>query len=392
MISENSGDSDSRRIRRIRLSDYLIFLIIRNSEYSEFSKTMFKSARVKLTAWYLLIIMTISLSFSGVIYRVETLELDRVERAQRLRIERGLPERFRVIPFNQQDDLPNFFRLDPALIEETKSRLVLFLVMINSVILVTSALAGYFLAGRTLEPIENSLEEQKRFVADASHELRTPLTALKTSLEVALRDKKMTLTDAKKVLDDNLEEVENLKSLSDKLLSLARYQSNGHSLSFKEVNIKEVVEKAIKKITPLAKEKEIGLESKVAFRRNSSMQASQKLMGNEESLEEMLLIFLDNGVKYTPKGGKVAVETLVSGKWLVVRVKDTGIGIAKDELPHIFDRFYRAEQSRSKEKVSGFGLGLSLAKKIIEIHKGTVEVESVLGKGTSFTIKLPLKQ
>jgi len=207
---------------------------------------MFKSARIKLTAWYLLIIMTISFSFSGVIYRASTFELDRVERAQRQRVERGWPERFPAIPFDQQGDLPRFFRLDPAIIEETKNHLILFLVWVNSIILVTSALAGYFLAGKTLAPIENTLEEQKRFIADASHELRTPLTALKTSLEVALRDKKMTLPDAKKVLDDNLEEVESLKLLSDKLLSLARYQSNGHNLAFKEVDIKGIVEKAVK--------------------------------------------------------------------------------------------------------------------------------------------------
>jgi len=352
---------------------------------------MFHSARIKLTAWYLLIIMTISLSFSGVIYRASTWELDRVERMQRQRIERGWPQRFPSIPFNQQDELPGFFRLDSALIEETKSHLLLFLAAVNAVILVTSALAGYFLAGRTLAPIENSLEEQKRFIADASHELRTPLTALKTSLEVALRDKKMTLTDAKKVLDENLGEVESLKSLSDKLLSLARYQSNGHSLAFNEIEIKEVVEKAVKKIQPLAKEKEIEIETETELGTSPSASSGFILNANEESLEEMLLIFLDNAVKFTPKGGKVFVDTVTSGRWLVIRIKDTGIGIAKEDLPHIFDRFYRADQSRTKEKVSGFGLGLSLAKKIIEIHKGTVDVESKVGKGTEFRIKFPLK-
>lgn len=345
--------------------------------------------------------MIISIAFSVAIYKVLTIELDRVEKTQRLRIERGLPERFRTqIPFDLRDELFRPFRLDTELIAETKKHLAIVLVWINFGILGASALAGYFLAGRTLKPIENSLEEQKRFVADASHEFRTPLTVLKTSMEVALRDKKMTLTDAKKVLGDNLEEVESLKSLSDKLLSLARYQSNGQSLVFKEVDISWVVEKVAKKISLLAKEKEVELRTEVK---------SQKLIANEESLEEMLLIFLDNAVKYTPKGGRVTVVTKADKKWLEVKVKDTGIGIAKEDLPYIFDRFYRADQSRTREhlrggrlslrshdssdgeEIGGFGLGLSLAKKIVEIHKGSVEVASVLGKGTTFTIKLPLR-
>lgn len=328
--------------------------------------------------------MIISIAFSVAIYKVLTMELDRVERTQRLRIERGLPERFRTqIPFDLRDELFRPFRLDTELIAETKKHLAIVLAWINFGILGASALAGYFLAGRTLKPIENSLEEQKRFVADASHEFRTPLTVLKTSIEVALRDKKMTLVQAKDLIKGNLEEVNSLQSLSNELLSLARYQSNGKSMTFSKVGIAGVVEEACRKISPLAKEKEIELKMDVKNR---------ILWANKESLEEMLLIFLDNAVKYTPNKGKVTVSTDKSRNYLVIKVKDTGTGIAKEDLPHIFDRFYRADQSRSKEKISGFGLGLSLAKRIIEIHKGKVEVASVLSKGTTFTIKLPVGQ
>lgn len=324
--------------------------------------------------------------------------MDLRHRAEELGIPlpRFFTERPEDLPSRLREMTPRYFFVED--LEETKRRLILNLLLLNGEILIFSSLAGYFLAGKTLKPIENALEEQKRFVADASHELRTPLTALKTSLEVALRDKKMALADAKNVLEDNLEEVESLKSLSDKLLSLTRYQSNGQNLAFKEVNIREVIQKAVKKVTPLAKEKEIEVKLSFDSAPHQKVPGSAqdklsglKLEGNKESLEEMLLIFLDNGVKYTPKGGRVTIEGQSNKKSYVIKVKDTGIGIAKDELPHIFDRFYRADQSRSKEKVSGFGLGLSLAKKIIEIHKGTVEVASVLGKGTTFTIKLPLK-
>lgn len=305
------------------------------------------------------------------------------------------------------EDLPLRLRETPSRyffvedFEEAKRRLLLNLLLINGAIFGVSALAGYFLAGKTLRPIENALEEQKRFVADASHELRTPLTALKTSMEVALRDKKMSLIQARDLIKDNLEDINSMQSLTNKLLSLANYQSNGHNLVFEEVEISEVIKDTYRKISPLAKEKDIEVNLKIK---------DQKLLANKESLKEMMLIFLDNGVKYTPTGGKVTVEGESNKRNFVIKVKDTGIGIAKEDLPHIFDRFYRADQSRSRshlrgdrlslrshdssdgEEIGGFGLGLSLAKKIIEIHKGTVEVASVLGRGTTFTIRLPLKQ
>lgn len=348
---------------------------------------MFKSARIKLTVWYLLIIMTISLFFSGVIYIEMAREFERGFRRMDIRhraedlgipLPRFFPSQPEDLPSRLRETAPRYFFVED--LEEAKRRLIFNLGVLNVAILGISALAGYFLAGRTLAPIENALEEQKRFVADASHELRTPLTALKTSLEVALRDKKITLGEAKMVLEENLTEVESLKTLTDKLLDLTRYQGNGHNLKFEEIDIKTVAEKAVKKILPLAREKAIDLKTEVK---------SQKLLAHEESLEEMLLIFLDNAVKYTPKNGKVTVMTEADKKWLVIKIKDTGIGISKEDLPHIFDRFYRVDQARSKEKVAGFGLGLSLARKVIEIHKGTMEISSVLGKGTTFTIKLP---
>lgn len=350
---------------------------------------MFHSARIKLTAWYLLIIMVVSLSFSGVIYKETVTELERGFRVMALRHQANemgilLPRIFSGRP----EDLPPLLREAPAqyFLEEdfweAKKRVLLNLLLINGAILVFSTLSGYFLAGKTLRPIEKSLEEQKRFIADASHELRTPLTALRTSMEVSLRDTKMPLSEAKTLIKSNLEEVVGLQSLSDKLLSLACFQGNGHSLNFKEVDIAEAVGKVTKKILPLAKEKEIKLAEKVG---------SQIIWADEENLQEMLWIFLDNSVKYTPRGGKVIIETKSDKKWLIIKVEDTGIGIAEEDLPYIFDRFYRADQSRSKEEVAGFGLGLSLAKKIIEMHKGTIGVSSVLGKKTIFTIRLPLK-
>ena len=350
---------------------------------------MFKSARLKLTGWYLLIIMLVSVFFSTVIYLGTVQELERGFHRAELRFraeELGIPlpqgfqERSEDLPPRLREISPRFFSVEE--LQTTENRLRLNLLVINGVILGVSAVVGYFLAGKTLKPIEESLEEQKRFVADASHELRSPLTALKTSMEVALRDRKMSLPEAKRVIKSNLEDIDSLQSLSNNLLSLANFQSNGHNLVFKKIEIAEVLRNAYRKILPLAKEKNIKI--RIEFKK-------QTILANKESLEGMVFIFLDNAIKYTPKDGEVVVTTKVGKRNLVIKIKDTGIGISKEDIPHIFDRFYRVDQSRSKENVLGFGLGLSLAKRIIEIHKGTVEVSSGLRKGTTFTISLPIK-
>jgi two-component system sensor histidine kinase CiaH len=331
---------------------------------------MFKKARLKLTAWYLAIIMFISLSFSAFIYSSVTLEIQNrfsiIERRLELR-----PDGFGP-PSGQVE----YFIED---LEASRNRILLVLLYTNITILFFSAVAGYFLAGKTLTPIEKSMEEQRRFVADASHEFRTPLTSLQTSIEVALRDKKMDLNDAKDVLKGSLGDIENLTSLSNYLLGLARFQNN--SLSKASLNIKDVVKKVEKQIAPIAKSKNIFLKVE---------SDNIKIVGNEESLEKLVTIFLDNAVKYTSQGGKVTLLTKKDRRYLLINVKDTGIGISKKDLPHIFERFYRADLSRSKEEITGFGLGLAMAKEIVDLHKGTIDVESQPGKGSTFIIKLPL--
>jgi two-component system sensor histidine kinase CiaH len=318
---------------------------------------MFKKARLKLTTWYLLIIMTISLSFSGVIFRSVTREFQR-----RLNlIERRLDLRGRG--FNPPVGQTRFFIQD---IKESRQKVLFILLYTNGVIFAFSALAGYFLAGKTLSPIEEVVEEQKRFVADASHELKTPLTALQTSIEVALRDKKLKLKD--------------LKKLTNSLLSLARYQQD-NNFTKERLDLKDVIENVYKKISPLAKKKKIQLKIKTK---------SVKISANKESLEKLITILLDNAVKYTPKNGKVTLEISKNKRYLKLKVKDTGIGIPERDIPYIFDRFYRADKSRSKLNLAGFGLGLSMAKRIVEMHNGSIKAKSSPKKGSTFTVKLPI--
>ncbi len=342
---------------------------------------MFRSARIKLTAWYLLIIMLVSISFSVVVYKVLTSELDRVERVQRLRSEFNLAPRLPEISTpSLRDGLTRPFRLDPDLIEETKRRLAIALALVNLAILGASALAGYFLAGRTLRPLAEMVDEQNRFISDASHELRTPLTSLKTEIEVNLRSNKLNLNEAKDLLKSNLEEVNNLQILSDGLIKLTQYRQKNNGLTFAQISLKETAEEAVKKVSTLAKNKSITIIDKVA---------DQTIEGNRPALTEMFVIFLDNAIKYSPDLSKIKLSSERTDGSILIHIADEGFGIEGKDIPHLFDRFFRADKSRNKTEAAGYGLGLSIAKQIIERHNGSVNVKSKLGKGTTFTIRLP---
>jgi two-component system sensor histidine kinase CiaH len=329
---------------------------------------MFRSARIKLTAWYLLIIMLVSMSFSMVIFRVLTTELNRIERIEKLQIEHRFPQ-------------PPVF-LDPDLIEETKQRLVLRLAAINVLILAGSAVAGYFLAGRTLKPIADMVDEQNRFITDASHELRTPLTSLKSEIEVNLRDSRLSLDQAKTLLKSNLEEVNYLQVLSDGLIRLTQYQKEHKGLEVTDISLYDIAKEAIRKVAHAAKEKKITITNDIR---------STNLQGNQTALTELFVIFLDNAIKYSPKQKTVYLTSKKSDGHVLIDIADQGIGIAEKDIPHLFNRFYRADKSRTKTDVPGYGLGLSIAKQIVDQHNGTIRVTSIPHRGTTFTIELPIK-
>ncbi len=329
---------------------------------------MFKKARLKLTAWYLLIIMALSLSFSAFIYKSITLEFER----RLLAIERRMD--FGIRRFAPPPEQLEYLVDDLAV---AKLKLLFILLYTNGVIFIFSFISGYFLAGKTLKPIEYTLEEQKRFIADASHELKTPLTVMKTSMEVALRNKKLDLKSAKKALKETIEETDNLSKLSNDLLSISRLGHN--NIQFEKVESENAINSVVMKFGPLAEKKKIKINKTLD---NVSFNASK------DYFEKLITILIDNALKYTKNGGEISVRSEVDKKYLKIIIKDNGIGIAKDDLPRIFDRFYRADSSRSKENVSGFGLGLSLAKQIVEIHKGSIAVVSEEGKGSTFTVKL----
>lgn len=335
---------------------------------------MFKTARLKLTAWYLLIIMIVSFAFSTIIYRAASTELERFSRLQRLRFET------QYIP-----GLPTFHTTlieppEPDLLAESKHRLLLFLGLINTSIFVISGGLGFILAGRTLEPIEKMVEEQKQFVSDSSHELRTPITALKSNLEVALRDKKLNTRSARYTLKESLEDVNRLQNLSEKLLNLSNYGSALERNST-PLNLIDEISCAIKALHPLASQKHITISKKVE---------KLNVVARPGSLTELMTILLENAIQYSKPRTHIAITARSSKDSVIISIKDKGIGIAPKDLPHIFDRFYRADTSRSFRSEQGYGLGLSIAKGIVESYGGVITAESRLGEGSTFTVRLPI--
>lgn len=350
---------------------------------------MFRSARLKLTGWYLLIIMLISIIFSGILYGVINQEYNRIEHGQRVRqemMQNGVSpfyEEFRqqreelgehIPPIPSPDDL--------QVINEARIRLQAILILANLGIMVFAGIAGYFLAGRTLRPIKEMIDEQNRFITDASHELRTPLTSLKTSIEVYLRDKNHTLSESDKLLLSNLEEVNNLQYLSDNLIKLSNPQKNNGDLVFESLELTGVLEEALKKVVNQSKQKNIKIVNHVK---------KSTVLGDRQSLMELFVIILDNAIKYSPKNKSVILSSEITNQQITINIKDEGIGIDKTDIPHLFDRFYRADSSRTSKEIHGYGLGLSIAKQIIEIHNGLIKVESNPGKGTVFSVQFPVR-
>lgn len=348
---------------------------------------MFQSARIKLTARYLLIIMVVSLMFSLAIYSGINVELNRFERFQKSRL--NYSYQYQVFQNGtrpgqiQRILVPPPDEVDPEIVTHARTRIVLILVIINLSILGFAGIAGYLLAGQTLQPIQDMMNDQNRFITDASHELRTPLTALRSEIEVNLRDKKLKLTDARSLLESNLEEVKNLQLLSDNLIQLTQYQSGFEAKIFEVVSLTEAVDEAVKKVLPLAKAKQITIQQHLPV---------LQFDGSSELFTELLVILLDNAIKYSDKKTSIRIVAYRADHRVHIEVSDQGNGIEAKDIPFLFDRFYRTDASRTQSETAGYGLGLSIAKQIVEKHHGTISVSSIVGEGSTFAVTLPLKQ
>ena len=229
-----------------------------------------------------------------------------------------------------------------------------------------------------LERLERAFTAVKHFSADAAHELRTPLTILKGELEVALRSPP-TPEEYRSVLVSCLEEVDRLSTLVTDLLFLARSDSDNMSIVRTPVDLAAVLRDVCVALGALAE------TAHITFRHDAPTELWTR--GSEPMLFRLLFNLGENAIKYTPEGGTVTLTLEPQGTEAYLSVRDTGAGIAAEEQPHIFDRFYRADPARSR---GGTGLGLALARSIVLAHGGQISVESRVGQGSCFTVRLPL--
>jgi two-component system, OmpR family, sensor kinase len=232
----------------------------------------------------------------------------------------------------------------------------------------------------TLARLENSVAQMKQFTASISHELRTPLTTLRGEAEIALLQAR-SVEDYRHVLASQLEEFDKLSHMINQLLVLASAEAGEIQWTDQSVDLSALAVSLADQLEAVATAKKIKLVA--------TTQPNVSVRGDQSWIERVILNLLDNAIKFTPEGGQVRLSTAIESGGAVLRVEDTGIGIEAGALPHIFERFYRAEPSRSKQ-IEGVGLGLALVKWIVDRHHGRISVESQPGKGSRFTVWLPL--
>jgi heavy metal sensor kinase len=231
-----------------------------------------------------------------------------------------------------------------------------------------------------LERLDASFHQIRQFSADASHELQTPLTILKGEIEVALRTPR-TPDEYQGILSSALEEINRLTRLVEGLLLLARADAGVLRMDRKPVDLSQLVEEVYGQAKILADARPLTL----------LLEEMEPLTipGDYDRLRRVLLNLVDNGIKYTPAGGRVALSLRREGQWASLRIADSGIGLSPEELQKIFERFYRSAEARSRGE-GGAGLGLCIARSIVEAHGGKIQVASARGKGSTFTVLLPL--
>ncbi len=314
---------------------------------------IFQRARLKLTAFYLGIIAVILIIFSLTFF---------------YSLSKNIHDNFEGDNSNDQTQT--------LLITKTINQLQTTIFFVDLIILFVSSGLSYFLAGKTLKPIQQAMEKQKQFAADASHELRTPLAVMQTNLEVALREKEWNKEKERALIVSAIDEVKLMTKMTQDLLTLSRLESKQEAYSLNRINLTQIAEQAVRKMQNIAIKNQIQLStvySEAIFTK-----------GDAEAVQQLITNILSNAIKFTPAGGSVNITISCHDAKAIIRVQDTGIGITKEDLPHVFERLYRADRARGQG--GGTGLGLSIAQEIARKHNGAITIESEIGKGTLVTI------
>jgi signal transduction histidine kinase len=342
------------------------------SNFSRFLKFI-RTPTARLALSYLAILLLLSIGFSVAVYGIATNPVQAIVQAD------GTPPH--LLPGKSLPQPGKAIKLDNTALDRqvaaVKRSIAERLFILNGAVFVIGAGLCYYLARRTLKPIEEAMEAQARFASDASHELRTPLTVMQSETEGALRMLELP-EGARAVFESTLEEIAQLKDLSEGLLRLARHTE---AFPTEPVWIDEVIAKAKQSASKFAETKAITLDGAVPH---------TQAFADAPSLVQVISILLDNAMKYSPPKRTVFIEVSMDSKraYTYISVRDQGIGIDRADLKRIFDRFYRSEHAR-KQSATGHGLGLSIAQKLVEQQHGRLTVESELSKGSTFTIRLP---
>lgn len=232
----------------------------------------------------------------------------------------------------------------------------------------------------TFERLDHAVGEMRQFTSGMAHELRTPLAAIRGEAEHALLHAK-SVDECKATLASQIETVDHLNSMIGKLLTLARAEAGELRLAVESVDLDALLREVTETFSPVGEEKSVDVSCDCA--------PGLHVQGDRHWIEHALFNLVDNAVKYTPSGGKVTLRGRQENDTVILAVSDTGVGIPGRDIPRLFDRFFRADESRSKQ-TEGFGLGLALVQWIVRQHHGTITVESTAGQGSTFCINLPI--
>jgi len=246
-------------------------------------------------------------------------------------------------------------------------------------VLVAAAIFSWLITRMALTPTRDALDSQKQFVGNIAHELRTPLSIIKTNTEVALFNERLD-TDTAEMLRSNVEELDRISHIINNLLSMSALL-RPEKMEFVSVDAGAIIDRVIDLLSDLSIRKGVALEIHKGMER--------PVWGNAAALEQILMNLVKNAVNYTPAGGHVRITTDVDlGGRVEVRIEDSGIGISEKDLAHVFEPFYRGDQSRNR-KSGGTGLGLAIVSELVKVHKGTISVRSIVDQGTTVILSFP---
>ena len=288
----------------------------------------------------------------------------------------GVPVRLLSYPVERSAG-PTVLQLGRTLIDQNRvlNALLLGLVSLGGVSTMLLGGASYWLAGRSLRPAQHAWHQQQTFVTNASHELRAPLTLIRASADVARR----TTSDSSshELLDDILQECDHMARLVDDLLTMSQLDARALPFHNERIELQPFLDSIARKIDRVASERGIFFTTAVT---------EGTIHGDPTRLRQVILIIIDNALRHTPSGGTISLETEVQRDHMRILIKDTGNGIVPEHLPHLFERFYRVDSTRTEP--DGTGIGLSLALALMRAQNGDIHITSRLGEGTCVTLLL----